>query len=374
MNEMQTLFAPAERASEAELKSAIHQVKTNPLIAKLLDFAPNGIVILNQKRQIVLANRSILNSLELSDPAPVLGLRQGEAFQCVHSTETPGGCGTTESCQTCGAIKAILTSQKGKPDVQECRICRRNGDALDLRVWAEPFRIGDMLLTIFSTVDISDEKRRKTLERIFFHDILNTASGIRGFATLLKEAGFEEFGQYKDIIYSLSRMIVDEINSQRTLTAAENNELTVKPILFQSRELLQEIVDLYSHHDVAKDRHIRLDAKTQDAGLKTDRALLQRVIGNMVKNAIEACKPGETVTVGCTGTSDQVECWVHNPNEMPRDVQLQIFQRSFSTKGSGRGLGTYSIKLLTERYLKGSVSFTSSPEGTTFRVSIPSLQ
>ncbi len=57
---------------------------------------------------------------------------------------------------------------------------------------------------------------------------------------------------------------------------------------------------------------------------------------------------------------------------MPREVQLQIFQRSFSTKGLGRGLGTYSVRLLTERYLKGSVSFTSSAEfGTTFRVRCP---
>ncbi|MCP4426270.1 MAG: ATP-binding protein, partial [Chloroflexi bacterium] len=52
---------------------------------------------------------------------------------------------------------------------------------------------------------------------------------------------------------------------------------------------------------------------------------------------------------------------------MPRDVQLQVFQRSFSTKGSGRGLGTYSMKLLSERYLDGRVSFQSSlAEGTIF--------
>ncbi|MFA7348153.1 MAG: ATP-binding protein, partial [Desulfurivibrionaceae bacterium] len=57
---------------------------------------------------------------------------------------------------------------------------------------------------------------------------------------------------------------------------------------------------------------------------------------------------------------------------MPENVQLQIFQRSFSTKGTGRGLGTYSIKLLGERYLKGRVSFTSTPEkGTTFRFRCP---
>jgi sensor histidine kinase regulating citrate/malate metabolism len=52
---------------------------------------------------------------------------------------------------------------------------------------------------------------------------------------------------------------------------------------------------------------------------------------------------------------------------MPRAVQLQIFQRSFSTKGNGRGLGTYSMKLLSERYLNGRVTFkSSSRDGTVF--------
>jgi sensor histidine kinase regulating citrate/malate metabolism len=57
---------------------------------------------------------------------------------------------------------------------------------------------------------------------------------------------------------------------------------------------------------------------------------------------------------------------------MPLDTQLQIFNRSFSTKGGNRGVGTYSIKLLTERYLHGKVSFISSVEtGTIFKVILP---
>ncbi len=63
---------------------------------------------------------------------------------------------------------------------------------------------------------------------------------------------------------------------------------------------------------------------------------------------------------------------VHNPSFMPRSVQLQVFQRSFSTKGEGRGLGTYSMKLLSERYLGGRVDFTTSPDGgTTFIATFP---
>jgi signal transduction histidine kinase len=57
---------------------------------------------------------------------------------------------------------------------------------------------------------------------------------------------------------------------------------------------------------------------------------------------------------------------------MPKEVQMQIFQRSFSTKGKGRGIGTYSIKLLTETYLGGKVSFRSEERhGTTFRIDLP---
>jgi sensor histidine kinase regulating citrate/malate metabolism len=81
---------------------------------------------------------------------------------------------------------------------------------------------------------------------------------------------------------------------------------------------------------------------------------------------------GDTVTMGCKGLSGRVEFYVHNPANMPRSVQLQIFRRSFSTKGTGRGLGTYSIKLLSERYLRGVVGFESAPEaGTTFHASYP---
>ena len=367
-----TLFAPPERTSDVEIKDLFRQIMETPLLSTLLDSVPSGILVLNPERQIVFANRSVLNFAGLKEMTPILGMRTGQALRCLHAEEKPAGCGTTEFCQTCGAVKAILASHDGKSDVQECRIIRKSdGDALDLRVRATPFPVGRMPLTIFAMMDISDEKRRKVLERIFFHDILNTASGMKGFAELLQNASPDETSQYKGVIFSLARMIVDEINSQRTLTAAENNELTINPTKVRALDLIKEIVGLYKNHDVARDRKLLIDPKADDVELVTDRPLLQRVIGNMTKNALEACKPGETVTVSCGMHGNQVEFRVHNPNEMPRDVQLQVFQRSFSTKGAGRGLGTYSIKLLTEKYLQGSASFTSGADGTIFKACYP---
>jgi len=71
------------------------------------------------------------------------------------------------------------------------------------------------------------------------------------------------------------------------------------------------------------------------------------------------------VTVGCEREADRVRFSVHNAGAMPRDVALQVFRRSFSTKGKGRGLGTYSMRLIGERYLKGRIFFTSDAAGGT---------
>jgi signal transduction histidine kinase len=108
--------------------------------------------------------------------------------------------------------------------------------------------------------------------------------------------------------------------------------------------------------------------------MKTDKHLLRRVLENMTKNALEATSPGADIALGCCGRNGRVRFSVHQPGVIPEDVQLQIFQHSFTTKGKGRGLGTYTIKLLTERYLGGTVWFVSSEKaGTTFFAEYPLL-
>jgi sensor histidine kinase regulating citrate/malate metabolism len=63
---------------------------------------------------------------------------------------------------------------------------------------------------------------------------------------------------------------------------------------------------------------------------------------------------------------------VSNSAVMTKEIKSQIFQRSFSTKGVGRGIGTYSIKLFTENYLGAKVSFsTEKRKGTIFNIELP---
>lgn len=367
-----TRFAPAGRVSGKNIQVQSRYFLDAPLLHRIFDAIPDIVLVLNPQRQIVFANQALLKMLGLDGVDPVLGQRPGEALGCLHAFETEGGCGTTEFCKTCGAIQAILSSFKGREAVNECRITQESGDALDLQVWATPLDLGDEQFSLFAMKDISHEKRRRTLERIFFHDILNAASGVRGFAELLTVVGPEDLELVKQSLFNLAERLIDEINAQRDLTAAENNELLIRPGPLNSMDLLQELIRVNEHYATTSRCRLIIDPESESIQFTSDHTLMRRVLGNMVKNALEASQPGQTVTLGSRRSGRKIEFVVHNPGYIPRHIQLQIFQRSFSTKGQGRGLGTYSIRLLSERYLGGEVSFASSPEqGTEFKARYP---
>lgn len=367
-----TQFAPAERLTSQEIQSQSEFFSNKPYLRQLADSLPSPLLALNTHRQIVFANQALADLVGKERPDDLYGLRPGEALHCIHSNETEGGCGTTEFCRTCGAARAILAAIGGRRDIQECRITTREGESMDLRALACPWMDGKEFVS-FSLEDISHEKRRRALERIFFHDVLNTAGGVQGLTDLLKEeADPQQARELVDLIQISAHTLIDEINAQKALSAAETGDLTVQPQSVRTDDLLKEVMDLYKNHISAKDRRLDLHPDTESIIVTTDPTLVRRVLANMTKNALEASSSGEIVTLGARKEDGRVELWVHNPGMMPRDSQLQVFQRSFSTKGKGRGLGTYSIKLLTERYLKGRASFTSTEdEGTTFFISLP---
>lgn len=367
-----TDFLPAERAAQTALLADWKEIDGAPLFHQILDMVPDGVMILNEQRQIVFCNRALLKLLNLDDVRDALGMRPGEVLQCRHSGEGPGGCGTTEFCRECGAPKAILAAVREGSGREDCRIIRKDGRALDLRVTTGRFDFRGTPFVAFTLSDVADENRRKALERIFFHDILNTAGNLRGVTDLFKDPDVADKESFMEMAHDLSEKLIEEIEYQRQLMMAENGELIVEPSLFNSLELLEEIARSYRHHPVGRSRILRQDHRSAGLVVKTDRTILRRVVGNLVKNALEATPVGGTVTLGCKAYEDRLEFWVHNEAEMPDSVRRQVFQRSFSTKGGNRGLGTYSVKLLTERYLGGSVGFTTANgEGTRFFVQLP---
>ncbi|WP_321375517.1 ATP-binding protein [uncultured Draconibacterium sp.] len=375
MLEEQTLtsYAPAIRYTNGQLESQFKTILDNKQLVNFVESISQMVLILNKHRQVVYANKSYKDFCRQLNHDPLIGKRPGETFNCANAFKSVAGCGTSNACKSCGAVNAILESHKGKRSTKECQILTTDNDALDIEVTASPLDLDGEKLTIFSVNDISAEKRRKSLERVFIHDILNSAGAISGLSSILTE--IDDAEQLKDIAQTIedaSKNLIEEIQTQRELSAAERGELQLHIKELNSEEVLSELQRTYAKHELNAGKPIHISTESANCTINTDIVLLRRILGNMIKNAIEMNVPHDTITLMCKVRQNLIEFSVHNNSVVPEEVKDQLFKRFYSTKGQGRGLGTYSMKLLGEKYLNGKVSFTSSEErGTTFYIQLP---
>ena len=376
-NKAKTYHAPSRRSSIEEVITEKEWIERSDFVIQLLAEVPLIFLILNTNRQVIFSNTLLLKQLGYKNIDEVLGFRPGELFRCIHALKNKNGCGTSKHCEVCGAVNAVLESDKrNELVVKETRLTTSAGETFlshDYEVASKPFEWEDKRFFIVTLRNIDDSKIRERLERAFFHDILNRAGILKGLTELLNISKREE--KVKMLIEVLTKEVaetVDDIVYQQHLMEAEKGVLNVDLEKVNSFEMLENIKNEFIAFEEKKNKVIVIDYSSQDKEFSTDRVLLRRILGNLVKNALEVIEEGENIWIGSSTTKDYIKFWVQNPGFMPQGIQSQIFQRSFSTKGKGRGVGTYSIKLFTEQYLKGKVEFSSNEkEGTIFTISLP---
>jgi signal transduction histidine kinase len=369
------------------LEAEVRTVSQSPIVSALLEAVDAGLLVLNRERQILATNRApLLESLRHTPRS--IGLRPGEFFACPRAAEQPQGCGAGEHCLACGTFQAVTRSQATRIAVeQECLLTSGDGVSgtpLELNVRATQVDIDGKDYTVVSLRDISHEKRRQALERIFFHDILNTLSALSNWTHLLNHSTGERLDRARERVSRLVGQLEREIQLQRTLLEAEQGTLQPHRVAVAPVALLADLRGMFADAQAAQQRILTVEDGCAGVELVTDPVLLGRVLVNMVKNAFEATPAGGQVRLWCEretapsaggkpAPSDAVAFHVHNPGEIPPAVAARVFQRSFTTKaGTGHGLGTYSMKLLGERYLGGKVGFvTSAAAGTVFSIRLP---
>jgi signal transduction histidine kinase len=340
-----------------------------------MDMAGAPTAVLNEQRQLVFANRGFLELAGAGSAEELRGQRTGQILGCMFASE---GCGESEGCSFCGASLAIgETLRTRQAAARECHLTVRaadRGPSSDFLVRTTPFEISARPFVLVTFTDIADQKQRQSLERIFFHDILNTASSISVYLDILCRGSLEEGSrQLVGRLQAICGTLVEEINGQKLMVSAETGTLRVQRNLIDSHALARQVAEMWEGQQIAHRRNVVIAPFSDSFSFVSDDALVKRILTNMLKNALEASPEESTVSIAMRARGEGTVAFeVHNPTCMAPLVQKQVFRRYFSTKGQDRGLGTWGMRLLAEQYLGGSVSFTSTMEGgTTFVLTLP---
>jgi diguanylate cyclase (GGDEF)-like protein len=339
----------------------------------LLDATDHLALVLDTDRRIVAASRTLLDVLGLATVEPLLGWSPGEVISCLWAHAS--GCGSAAPCKTCGVFLSLTECQVNRsPSAHESLLSMNNegsGTLSEFRMRTTPLRLDATELTFLSLMDLSDSKRREALEQFFFQQVLNLTDGLDGTVRILA-AEPESAPLLIRQLADFTQQLTQEVQGRRILLQAENGTLRVETQETGLDEIMDSLGAFFRNHDVAHRRTLRLMPFHAER-FQTDPTLLLQILVDLVMNALEATPVDGTVTVECERKAGERCFHVRNPSVIPADVACRVFQRAFSTKAvGGRGLGTFGLRLLAERYLGGQVGFTTDEtEGTCFTLRLP---
>ncbi len=209
------------------------------------------------------------------------------------------------------------------------------------------------------------------------HELRTPLASIRGYAELTRRGDYE---LPPDVVRSIGRV---ESEAVRMTSLVEDLLLLAR--LDEGRDLERQPIDLATVLvDVVSDAHAAgpghvwsLDLPEEPVIVEGDRARLHQVFANLLANARVHTPAGTTVTaaLGVEGNDAVVTVQDDGPG-IPESVRPVLFERfargdsSRSRAAGSTGLGLAIVSAVIEGH-RGTVSVTSEPGRTVFRVELP---
>ena len=333
---------------------ALQQQDLNRRVALIHSIADNmreGLVLLDHRGNIVMANHSAQNLF--SAPKDMVGCHVVELVRNVDILEN---------------AKAALAG--------EARECRLTFSEQVFHVFFSPSPdSGAMLILVDVTEKAKAEKVRAEFSANVSHELKTPLTSIYGYAQMLHQGMVapEDTRRFAGVIETESRRLIQLVEDIMKLSQLDEKD----------RKPRMEPVDLLK---VAKEVAFALKAKGQAQGITVDvsgqapvisanQAMMYEMLFNLVDNAIKYNLPGGSVRVEIFAKDDQARIEVSDtgmgiaPEDQPR-----IFERFYradksrSKKVDGTGLGLAIVKHVV--LIHGGTVDVSSREGKGTRIAV----
>ncbi|MBM7570022.1 two-component system sensor histidine kinase NtrB [Aquibacillus albus] len=200
------------------------------------------------------------------------------------------------------------------------------------------------------------------------HEIRNPLTVLQGFLMLIKES-FPESEQNK---FHLPFMLkeVDRINMivEDMLLLSKPGELKLEEASIKG--VIEEMVSYYKKSSDADKIQFHLDL--DNTAVMLDTKQITQVMYNLIRNSSDAMEGKGTISIYSRVKHDTYQLFIQDTGSgIPEDLQQTIFDPFLTNKEAGTGLGLSIVQKIIENHQGKIELFSSSPKGTTFKITLP---
>ncbi len=337
----------------------------------LFESSQDGIVVVDEKRRIVLMNEA---AGKLWGIEPSRGVGRRVPLKMIPRP-----------------LDGMLRGKEDSVLVHDTKVTSLSGEQIPVRLAGMILREEDKVLG--AAVVVQDLREIKQLERekldaerlaavgqtvaSLSHGIKNIMTGLEG-GMYVTSTGLKK-GDHQRIQRGWEML---ERNMQRISSLAKDllsfsRGEAPKPAMVDPAEIVRQVAALYE--DLAKQNGVELviDIQPDIAPASMDPGGIHDCLANLVSNAFDACllvqEGTRMITLRVMDEATVLSFEVVDTGcGMDNEVKKKAFTSFFSTKGSGgTGLGLLTTRKIVQQH-GGEISFNSAPgEGTTFRLSFP---
>ncbi len=290
----------------------------------------------------------------------------------------------TKSIQSFNSIDAQL-EKDGKWSGELMHHTKLGRELAIQSYWLAKKGKNDKILEIFeSNVDITERKDAERLATIgatagmVGHDIRNPLQTIAGELFLAKDALKNLAGNdCKDSLVESLDIIEEQVGYVNKIVSDLQDY--AKPLQPKLEEVdLQVIVETVlssinrTQTDRVNDIQVNFSISKDSRVLRVDKTYLQRILQNLVTNAVQAMPKGGKLTIAACRQNDKITISVEDTGEgIPLAVRGRLFTPLVTMKSKGQGFGLAVVKKFTEG-LGGTITFESKVgKGTRFDILLP---
>ena len=244
---------------------------------------------------------------------------------------------------------------------------------------AAPGELGELARSFNSTADIvsSYEQTRRRMTADIAHEIRTPLTALQAGLEEVRDGLMPADAEVLEGLHAQSLRLGRIISDLSQLSEAESGELS----LHRKRVDLTAVATAAAASASAAISAADMTLSTDIAGpllVVADPDRLHQALSNLLMNTVRHCRPGDSVTVrtaahGATATVEVADTGPGIPEQDLPHVFDRLWRGTADSDTGGLGIGLAVVKAVAQSH-GGEVTATSSPEGTSFALTLPLAQ